>query len=116
MPDPLLTIRVDHYVYPTGESDLAAILRKLDGLAQLIRQEGATIMATLDQVLATVTEETTIIESIGALIQGLKDQIANAGLTAADQAKVDQIFATAEANKAALATAVVANTPAAPLG
>ena len=58
-------------------------------------------MATLDQVLATVTE-------VGVLIQGLKDQTANAGLTEADQAKVDQIFAAAEANKAALASALTA--------
>ena len=58
-------------------------------------------MATLDQVLATVTE-------VGVLIQGLKDQTANAGLTEADQAKVDQIFAAAEANKAALASALAA--------
>ena len=89
-------------------SDLTMMLRgKLNRI--IISQEH--IMATLDDIVADVTAETTAIASVATLIQGLRDQIANAGLTPADQAKVDAIFAAAEANKAALATALDANVP-----
>ena len=69
------------------------------------------IMASLDDVLADVTAETTAIDSVSTMIQGLRDQIANAGLSAADQAKVDAIFATAEANKQKISAALAANVP-----
>lgn len=72
-------------------------------------------MATLDEVLADVQAETTLISGVSTLIDGLKSQLsaalANVNLTPAVQAQVDQIFATAEANKAALAAALTANTP-----
>jgi hypothetical protein len=76
-----------------------------------IRTNTETIMASLDDVLADVTAETSAIDSLSTLIQGLRDQIANAGLSPADQAKVDAIFAGAESNKAALAAALAANVP-----
>lgn len=82
----------------------------------LILANQEKIMATLDEVLQDVTDETTAIDSVAALIQGLRDQIAAAGLSPADQAKVDAIFATAETNKAKIAAALAANTPAAPAG
>lgn len=76
------------------------------------------IMATLDQVLADVTAESSQINAVGALITGLKQQIADAlsgaTLPPAVQAKVDSIFATAEANKAAIQSAIDANASAAP--
>lgn len=72
-------------------------------------------MATLDQVLEDVTAETTQLDSISALIAGLRQQIADAlaGVTLppAVQQKVDAIFAQAETNKAKIATALDANTP-----
>ena len=105
-----MRIDVYHHVVP-GESQLDAILLKLAALTL----QGDTIMATLDQVLADVQEETTLISGISTLVDGLKtqlaDALANAGLSPAVQAQVDQIFATAEANKAALAVALTANTP-----
>jgi len=66
--------------------------------------------ATLDQVLADVTAETTLVGSLQTFVQGLEAQIANIGLSPSDQAKVDQIFAGLEANKVALAA--IQNTPA----
>lgn len=71
-------------------------------------------MATLDDTLAAVNAESTIDDSIIALLQGLEAQIAAGGLSPADQAKVDQIFASAQANAAKVSAAVTANTPAAP--
>lgn len=71
-------------------------------------------MATLDEALAVVTAESTVDDSIVALLEQLAAQIKAGGLSAADQAKVDAIFTSATNNSAKIATAVTANTPAAP--
>ena len=69
-----------------------------------------SIMHTLDEVLAEVTKETDEAASITALINGLRQQIADAlaGQTIPPplQAKVDAIFAAAQANNAALVQAL----------
>lgn len=87
-------------------------------LFQILRKE-ESIMATLDQIAADVTSEKTVIDSLAVLITGLKQQLddvlAGVTLPPAVQAKVDEIFVAAEANKAALAAAVLAGTPAAPV-
>ena len=85
---------------------LQAILNKLE-----------KIMASLDETLAAVQQESTVDDSIIALLTGLKAQLDAAiagGLTPAAQAKVDAIFAAAQANSAKVSDAVTANTPAAP--
>ena len=86
-------------------------------LARIIQQQ-EKLMATIDQVAQDVSDESTLIDSVSVLITGLKQQVADAlsgaTLPPAVQAKIDAVFTTAEANKAKLATAVAANTPAAP--
>ncbi len=72
-------------------------------------------MATLDQIKADVEAQTTLIQGVSTLIQGLRDQVSNLpNLSAEQQAEIDSIFATAEANNAALTSALQANTPAEP--
>jgi hypothetical protein len=69
-------------------------------------------MATLQNLLDDVTAETTLIASVSAFIRHLQDQIAAIpGLTPAQQAQIDSIFSSLEANKAALAAAIAAPTP-----
>lgn len=96
-----------HYHYP-GLDDLAGMLR-------IVIRNQEKIMATLDQVLAEVTEENTLIDSLSTLIDGLHTQVTDAlsgtTLPAPVQAKVDAIFTAAENNKAKLTAAVKANTP-----
>ena len=74
-----------------------------------------TIMATLDQVLADVTDESSRLDSISALIDGLRQQLADAlsGATLPPdvQAKVDAVFAAAETNKGKIDKALNANVP-----
>lgn len=96
------------------------ILHRLDKIEHLLHKiltKENIIMATLDDVISDINDETTLIESVSTLITGLEDQI-NAllagALTPEQQAKVDLIFAGAEANKAKLAAALVANVPPAP--
>src|SRR5437868_631553 len=71
------------------------------------------LMDNIDGLVADVTAETTLIDGVGTLITGLRDQLkaALAGATVPPdvQAKIDQAFATAENNKAKLATALQTN-------
>lgn len=74
-------------------------------------------MATLDDILTSVTSEEAVDDSIITLLTGIKaqlDAILAGGVSPEVQAKIDAIFAKAEANKAKLAAAIVANTPVAP--
>jgi hypothetical protein len=95
------------------------ILTIIAALLWRIVQNQEKIMASIDDLISEVNSETTLIDSVGTLISGLKQQIADALASAgtkipADvQAKIDQAFAQLEANKAKLAAAVQANTPAA---
>lgn len=65
-------------------------------------------MATIDDILADVQSERTVIDSAITLLNNLTSMIASAGT---DPAKLQAVIDTVEANKKALADAVVANTP-----
>jgi hypothetical protein len=71
-------------------------------------------MADLDAVLASVTEEDTLIDSVIALLNGveqqLKDALSGTTLPPAVQAKVDAVFDKVEAQKVKVAAAITANT------
>ncbi len=76
------------------------------------------IMKTIDEVLAAVASESTKVDSVIALIAGLKQQIADAlsgtTLPPAVQAKVDAVFDGLQANATKIDTALAANVPATP--
>ena len=78
-----------------------------------IQQLEARIMVTLNDIQRDMAEESTLIDGLSTLITGLRQQVADALARndAATQAKVDAIFAQAEANKAKLTAALTANTP-----
>lgn len=73
-------------------------------------------LAKLDDVLAAVRAEKTLIDSVGALVTGLRDKLAaalaNTALPADVQAEIDTIFTEASSNRDALAAAITE--PAAP--
>lgn len=72
---------------------------------------------TLDDLTKDAADESTLDDSIIALLTSVKtelDSVLAGNLTPDQQAKVDAIFATLEANKAKVAAAVTANTPASP--
>jgi predicted choloylglycine hydrolase len=100
------------------------VLQRLDQLAaavstlqQTMLTQGAIQMASLDQVLQDVSDESTQIDGLSTLTAGLKQQLADAlaGVTLppAVQAKVDAVFSGVEANKQKVVDAINANTPAA---
>lgn len=90
---------------------LEELVRKVDLIGQKVNAE----MATLDDILNDVTAEPTLIASLSTLLTGIQSQLAAAlagtTLPTAVQAKVDAVFAAAEANKTALTAAVAANVP-----
>lgn len=74
------------------------------------------IMASLDDIKAKVAEQKTLIGSLTTFVQGLESQIsAIPGLTAEQQAAIDQIFQDVSDNDAAITAAMATNTPAAPV-
>jgi hypothetical protein len=86
-------------------------------VSALMLTQGAIQMASLDQVLQDVSDESTQIDGLSTLTAGLKQQLADAlaGVTLppAVQAKVDAVFSGVEANKQKVVDAINANTPAA---
>jgi hypothetical protein len=82
-----------------------------------LEKQIALMAATLDSILAKVTDEETLEDSLIALVGGLKQQLADAlsgtTLPAATQAKVDAIFTAVEAQSQKMTDAITANTPAA---
>lgn len=72
-------------------------------------------MATLDQLLAEVTAQRTVIDGITAIVNGLKQQLrdalAGADLSPVVAAKVDAVFTELVGNSARLAGALTVNTP-----
>ena len=93
------------------------LLNKILALVQGLTKEVSKFMVTLDQVVSDVSDESTVVDSLVALTAGIKAQLDAAllgVLTPGDQAKVDAIFAAVEAEKAKVAAAITANTPATP--
>lgn len=79
----------------------------------LLERRMESLMASLEQILDSVTQQHTMIASVTELINGLKKQLAEAlsgVLTPEQQAKVDAIFSTVEDNTADIAAALNANT------
>jgi hypothetical protein len=99
-------MRIDIYHHSDSDEILTTLQR--------IERKMEALMATLDDTLSAVTAQSTVDDSIITLLNGLAAQIAAGGLSPADQAKVDQIFAAVNANAAKITAAVSANTPVTP--
>ena len=106
---------------------LKALMGKVDHMAKTLAEMQTAFQTELDKLTGDVTAQTTVIASAVTLLQGLaaqnaamaqqiKDLIAAGGDASVLQPLVDGLEAqakTLEANSAALAAAVTANTPAA---
>lgn len=99
-------MRTDHHT----AADSAA-LRRIERKLDLLLQKEKIIMADLATLEADVAAETAADQSAIVLLKGLKDALDAAGT---DPAKLAALSQSIEANTAALAAAVTANTPAAP--
>jgi ABC-type transporter Mla subunit MlaD len=86
-----------------------ALTRTLDRLSYALTVNLEKIMAKLDALTAEVTAINDTDDAILALIDGLVQQLKDAGT---DQGAVDAIVADLEAKRTVLAAAVTTNTPA----
>jgi uncharacterized protein YoxC len=102
-----------HHIWPT---EVPPWVDELNRKMGLILKNTENIMATLDEVLKDVTDESTQLDGISTLVSGLqkqvKDALENSSISPADQAKIDQIFNQAESNKQKILNALVSGTPA----
>src|ERR1700682_5780887 len=110
MTDSHVHYHTHHYYHPPHVEARCEVMRRLDALDPKLDLMETKIMATLDQVLADVKAENTQLDSLGAYIAGIKQQLtdalAGAKLPADVQVKVDAVFAQQEANTAKIAAAM----------
>lgn len=86
---------------------LNVIERALCLLTSSISGKDKKIMSTLQEIVDDVAAESTAIGSLSVFVKGLQDQIAAIpGITPEMQTNIDGIFASVEANKAAINAAM----------
>jgi hypothetical protein len=103
-------MRFDHFYHPDEET--AERLRRIERMLGNIHERQELIMATLEDLKASVQKNSDAEASVVTLLSGISQQLKDAQAAndpAALQAVIDQI----DANTASAAAAVVANTPAA---
>ncbi len=83
-------------------------LDRIEAVVTATRTQQGAFMKTLDDILAEAARQTTIEDSMEALLKGLKAQIDAAG---GNQTKIDAAFAAFAANNDRAAKAIVDNTP-----
>jgi hypothetical protein len=97
---------------------IAASVKRIDQTLQSNKQMEAIMAQTLDDIIADISDLGTKEDGLVTLVKGLKDQLATVippgTLTPDQQAKVDAIFASVEARKAAIQAALDENTPPSP--
>lgn len=98
--DPRLLMRLDA---------MHSAIERIEGQVTVVLKNQGVIMATLDETLQAVNDESTQEDSIVTLLQQLREQIT--GLTSGNlppdvQAKVDAVFTKLQDNKAKLAAAI----------
>lgn len=111
------SIEVHHYIH-LADAECSARLGRIENLLRAVLAREENIMATIDEVLSDVQDESTVEDSLITLVTGIKSQLdaalASQGIPPDVQAKIDAVFSGIEANKAKVAAAITANTPAAP--
>ena len=95
-----------------GPATLNVVERLISQLSQVSDKE-TQLMSTLDDDIAAVAAQTTAVGGLATFISSLENQIKALGITPAQQAQIDAIFANVTANNAAIAAALV-QTSAAP--
>ncbi len=102
-----------HYHYHQGSEILERLEKKIDEILKIVNintNNQKTIIMDLDQLTADVTNNTTVEQSAITLLNGLSQQLKDAGT---DPAKLAALQTSLETSTAALAAAITANTPAA---
>jgi uncharacterized protein (DUF2336 family) len=107
---------VDLHIYLHVDVENTQTNQQLSAIQQRLNQliQGETkIMATLDDVVAATAAEKTVVDSAVALLNNLTAML-QAALATGDPTKIQAAVDAITAQTQELATAVAANTPAAP--
>jgi hypothetical protein len=99
------------YIGSTRHDVLVELVKALDQKLSDILEHQGELMSVLSEIEAKVHYQTSVTDSVIALVSGLSEKIKAAGL---DEAKLAEIAAELDANTDKLAAAVAANTPADP--
>lgn len=105
-----MIIKVHHFHHP--DKEVTGRLWRVQQMLGIVVKNQENIMATIEDLKASVQKNTDAEASVVTLMQGLSQQLKDAKAAndpAAIQAVIDQI----DANTNSVAAAVVANTPAA---
>jgi len=102
-------IEVLHTISARLDAATAARIEQIFGLVTAINQRTLKMAATLDDLVAAVAAENTVIDSAITLLNGVSAQLA-AAIAANDPAKIQAVLDNVNAEKAKLAAAVAANT------
>ena len=99
-------------IYLNGAAGEEVSHQTIEEKLNLILLKEIEMAKTLDDVLANVAESKTLVESMTALMSGLREQLnaALVDLSPDQQAKVDEIFAAIDADQEAMTASVIANT------
>jgi len=106
------SIRVDVYHhFGDGDAKLDRLIASVDALTVQIKQQETKIMATFQDLIAAVENETTVEQGVVVLLQRLSTELTTAIAVGATPASLQAIVDQINANANLLAGAVVANTP-----
>lgn len=114
---PLLIVRHDHHHHHHHSIEAREeVLRRLDALQAnsglILETLESVIMPTMDDLKAAVTRNTSVDDSVLALLQGISQQLKDAQ-AANDPQAITDIIAQLDANTQKMTDAVTANTPSA---
>lgn len=114
---PIIVRNEHHHFYHYSPEARDEVMRRLEALPNEIGLIVATIlettiMPTMDDLKAAVTRNTSVDDSVLALLQGISQQLKDAQ-AANDPQAITDIIAQLDANTQKMTDAVTANTPAA---
>ena len=110
-----MEINVNLYIHDHHVEARCEVMRRLDAMStklDLIHNRQETIMTVMDDLNAAVQRNTDAEAGVVTLLQGISQQLKDAQ-AANDPAAIQAVITRIDANTAAAAAAVVANTPAA---
>jgi len=109
-----IDVQVDVYSHSLLDYELEEKLDSILDVLKAIQRKEVIMMASLDDLVGKVAEQTTVEQGLIVLTRDIKkalDEALSGVLTPAQQAKVDAVFNKVQSNMDAVSKAVLDNTP-----
>jgi hypothetical protein len=114
---PKIDVTINVYAYPSMQEDVASLRDDIQSVLSKIStlsRKGSVMNAAVEKLVQEVSESRTVVDSAVVLIGGLKAALDEA-IANNDMSALEALAADLDSQQAALAQAVQANTPAAPV-